>query len=81
MRTNIDIDEQLMREAQQVAGTSTKKETVEVALRMLIRMKAQERIRDIAGPVDLWPGYDYKALRESATFDWDTPGHERPDPR
>lgn len=81
MRTNIEIDDQLMREAQEVAGTPTKKETVEVALRMLIRMKAQERIRDIDGPVEFWPGYNYKVLRETPGFDWDAPEHERPDPR
>lgn len=33
MRTNIVIDEALMAEAREVAGTSTKRETVELALR------------------------------------------------
>jgi Arc/MetJ family transcription regulator len=36
MRTNIEIDDEIMREAQQLAGTSTKRETVDLALRELV---------------------------------------------
>ena len=81
MRTNIEIDDELMREAQEAAGTHTKKDTVEAALRYLIRMKAQERIRDIRGKAEFWPGFDYKALRETPHADWDHGDDERPDPR
>jgi Arc/MetJ family transcription regulator len=36
MRTNIEIDDVLMREAQKASGHATKKQTVEEALRLMI---------------------------------------------
>jgi Arc/MetJ family transcription regulator len=44
MRTNIDIDDQLMAEAQKASGHTTKKQTVDEALRLLIRMKRQQEV-------------------------------------
>jgi Arc/MetJ family transcription regulator len=45
MRTNIEIDDTLMAEAQKAAGLATKKDTVEQALRLMVRLKKQ---RDVA---------------------------------
>uniref|UniRef100_Q07NJ5 Type II toxin-antitoxin system VapB family antitoxin n=1 Tax=Rhodopseudomonas palustris (strain BisA53) TaxID=316055 RepID=Q07NJ5_RHOP5 len=45
MRTNIEIDDTLMAEAQKAAGQATKKDTVEQALRLMVRLKKQ---RDVA---------------------------------
>ena len=45
MRTNIDIDDTLMAEAQKASGQSTNKQTVEQALRLLIRLR-QQRSRE-----------------------------------
>jgi Arc/MetJ family transcription regulator len=42
MRTNIEIDDELMAEAQRASGHTTKKETVEQALRLLIRLRNQK---------------------------------------
>ncbi|MBW3603631.1 MAG: type II toxin-antitoxin system VapB family antitoxin [Actinobacteria bacterium] len=55
MRTNIDIDEQLLADAQAIAGTATKKATVEHALRELVRRKDRQRIRELHGSVE-WTG-------------------------
>jgi Arc/MetJ family transcription regulator len=44
MRTNIDIDDQLMAEAQKASGHTTKKQTVDEALRLMIRMKRQQEV-------------------------------------
>lgn len=55
MRTNIDIDDQLLAEAQAVAGMSTKKATVEHALRELVRRKDRQRVRELLGTVE-WTG-------------------------
>jgi Arc/MetJ family transcription regulator len=41
MRTNIDIDDALMAEAQKASGRNTKKQTVEEALRLLVRLRRQ----------------------------------------
>ena len=45
MRTNIDIDDSLMRRAMQVGGADTKKGTVETALRLLIQTRSQVGMR------------------------------------
>ena len=45
MRTNIEIDVTLMTEAQKAAGNATKKQTVEQALRLMIRLRQQQEVR------------------------------------
>jgi Arc/MetJ family transcription regulator len=44
MRTNIEIDDDLMKEAQKVSGQTTKKQTVEEALRLMIRLRRQHEV-------------------------------------
>ena len=44
MRTNIEIDDALMAEARKAAGQATKKQTVEQALRLLIRLRWQQEV-------------------------------------
>jgi Arc/MetJ family transcription regulator len=44
MRTNIEIDDALMAEAQKASGQSTKKQTVEEALRLMIRLRRQQEV-------------------------------------
>ena len=61
MRTNIDIDEKLMKAAMHATGMTTKKETVEAALRLAVRLKAQEGIRSLRGKI-AWDG-DLDAMR------------------
>jgi Arc/MetJ family transcription regulator len=43
MRTNIDIDARLMAEAQKATGT-TKKQTVEQALRLMVKLRPQQEV-------------------------------------
>jgi Arc/MetJ family transcription regulator len=63
MRTNIVIDNGLMRKAMKATGLSTKKAVVEERLRMLIKVKGQEGIRRLRGKVE-WEGV-LSAMRES----------------
>lgn len=44
MRTNIEIDDLLMAEAQKASGEPTKKQTVEQALRLMIKLKRQQEV-------------------------------------
>jgi Arc/MetJ family transcription regulator len=44
MRTNIDIDDVLMKEAQKASGHASKKQTVEAALRLIIRLRRQREV-------------------------------------
>jgi Arc/MetJ family transcription regulator len=41
MRTNIDIDDELLAAARKVSGQTTKKATVEEALRLLVKLRRQ----------------------------------------
>ena len=55
MRTNIDIDDALMAEAMEASGCRTKKAAVEAGLRLLVRIRRQERIRALRGRL-YWEG-------------------------
>ncbi len=55
MRTNIEIDDTLMAEAQEASGLPTKRAVVEEALRALIRLQAGRALRDLRGKVT-WTG-------------------------
>ena len=55
MRTNIDIDERLVKEAMRYSGVQTKKAAVEAGLRLIIRTYAQGAIRRLRGKVR-WEG-------------------------
>ena len=55
MRTNIDIDDQLMRQAMRSSGARTKKATVEAGLRLLVETHAQRTITRLRGKVQ-WQG-------------------------
>ena len=53
MRTNIEIDDRLMRAAMRSSGRRTKRATVDEALRLLVRIKAQTGIRQLRGRIRL----------------------------
>jgi Arc/MetJ family transcription regulator len=55
MRTNIEIDDRLMREAMRRSGASTKRAAVEAGLRLLAETHAQGSIRRLKGKV-VWEG-------------------------
>jgi Arc/MetJ family transcription regulator len=55
MRTNIEIDEQLMQAALDLSGLPTKRAVVEQALRLLIHVKKQTGMRSLKGKVS-WNG-------------------------
>ena len=60
MRTNIVIDDALMKEAQAALGVKTKREAVEIALQQVVQIKRQEGIRALRGIG--WEG-DLDAMR------------------
>jgi Arc/MetJ family transcription regulator len=55
MRTNIDIDDDLMRQAMRSSGARTKRAAVEEGLRLLIRTRDQRAVRRLRGKVT-WEG-------------------------
>ena len=61
MRTNIEIDDKLMRDALRATGLKTKRDAVEAGLQTLVRLNRQAKIRRLRGKVD-WQG-DLDAMR------------------
>ena len=61
MRTNIVIDDQLMKASMRATGLRTKREAVELGLRTLVRLSRQDEIRRYRGKLK-WQG-DLDAMR------------------
>jgi Arc/MetJ family transcription regulator len=55
MRTNIVIDDRLMRAAMKASGLPTKRAVVEAGLRLLVDVRAQTGIQRLRGKVT-WEG-------------------------
>lgn len=61
MRTNIVIDDKLMRQVLKLTGPRTKREAVELGLRTLIQLRQQEKIKGARGKLK-WDG-DLEVMR------------------
>jgi Arc/MetJ family transcription regulator len=64
MRTNIEIDDQLMSDVLKATGLKTKKDVVELGLKTLIRLNKQENIKKLRGKLQ-WSG-DLDEMRTSS---------------
>lgn len=65
MRTNIDIDDDLLAQAQLLTGLATKKETVRLALETLVQLRRQSDLRHLRGALH-WEG-DLSSMRHDAS--------------
>ncbi len=61
MRTNVVIDDKLMRDALRATGLKTKRDAVDLGLRTLLRLSKQAQIRRLRGELH-WHG-DLNAMR------------------
>jgi Arc/MetJ family transcription regulator len=61
VRTNIVIDDKLMRDTLRATGLKTKREAVELGLQTLLRLEKQAQIRGLRGKLD-WQG-DLNVMR------------------
>lgn len=66
MRTNIEIDDDLIKEAMRLTGIKTKKGVVEAALAQMVSLKKQERLKDLRGKLK-WEG-NLDEMREGRDF-------------
>jgi Arc/MetJ family transcription regulator len=55
MRTNIDIDDKLMRSAMKAGRYKTKREAVEAALKLLVERREQLKFKELFGKLK-WEG-------------------------
>jgi len=65
MKTNIEIDEELMEKAMAISGIKTKKEAIEEALRQWVYTLALQKVEDARGP-ELWQG-DLENMRTNSS--------------
>ena len=69
MRTNIELDDELVREAFKLTGVTTKRELVHLALEQLVRGLRQRNLAALAGQIRFRDGFDHKSLRDLTRAD------------
>lgn len=63
MRTNIVLDDEIVKTAFRYSKAKTKKELINEALRELITSRQRLDLRDLRGKIEFRSDYDYKKLR------------------
>ncbi|HSB52605.1 MAG TPA: type II toxin-antitoxin system VapB family antitoxin [Dissulfurispiraceae bacterium] len=63
MRTNVVLDEALLKKAFQCSKAKTKKELIHEALEELIASRQKLDLRDLKGKITFRKNYDYKKMR------------------
>lgn len=63
MATNIQLDEDLISEAQKLGNHASKRATVEDALREYVQRRKQMEVIQLFGQIDYDEAHDYKAAR------------------
>lgn len=66
MRTNIVLDDKLVKEAMRLANVRTMREAVDVALRRFVHSGRQRRLLELYGAGGMRGDYDYKRTRSTA---------------
>ncbi len=64
MRTNIVLDDELVRKAFKLCGAKTKKDLVHEALTELVAARQKRDLRELKGKIRFQRNYEYKALRK-----------------
>lgn len=65
MRTNIELDQNLVREAQRLSRIKTKRALVHQALLEFVSNRKRLDLRELEGSYLIDEDYDYKALRQT----------------
>lgn len=64
MRTNIVLDDELIKEAFAVSNARTKKDLIHEALREYVRLKKRKDLTELAGAISFHKNFDHKKLRK-----------------
>jgi Arc/MetJ family transcription regulator len=65
MRTNIVLDDKLVREAMRLARVKTMREAVNIALRRFVQSGRQKKLLELYGSGGVRKDYDYKQARSA----------------
>jgi Arc/MetJ family transcription regulator len=63
MRTNIVLDDSLVKQALKLSRVKTKKELVNQALKEFVENRKRLNLMDLVGKIEFAKNYNYKALR------------------
>jgi Arc/MetJ family transcription regulator len=63
VRTNIVLDDRLVKEVMKLAKARTMREAVDIALRRFVQSRKQKRLLDLYGTGGVKKDYDYKRAR------------------
>lgn len=69
MRTNIVLDDRLVKEAMRLSKTRTKREAIDHALRDFVSRNKQRDVLALLGETLIAPDYDVRAVRGRMTRD------------
>jgi Arc/MetJ family transcription regulator len=64
MRTNIDIDDALLKQAFKFSQAKTKKELIHQALKEFVENRRRRNLLELEGRIEFAEGYDHKSMRE-----------------
>ncbi|KAA0257651.1 type II toxin-antitoxin system VapB family antitoxin [Deferribacter autotrophicus] len=64
MRTNVVIDEELLKEAMKLTNAKTKKDVINLALKELVENLKRKNLADLKGKINFIEDYNYKLMRE-----------------
>ncbi len=70
MRTNIEIDDQLLRQVMKITGAPSKKGAVESALHLIVQLHHQRQALEKLWGIG-WEG-NLEKMRENEHLDWDS---------
>ncbi|WP_254563644.1 type II toxin-antitoxin system VapB family antitoxin [Oscillatoria sp. HE19RPO] len=65
MKTSIELNEELVKEALRLTNIQTEQELINFALAELIRNRKKRNLLELSGQIQFSTDYDYKALREN----------------
>ena len=65
MKTNIDLDEQLIQQGFAITGLRTKKELVNFALAELVKRNTQKDLLELAGEIEFVDGFSTNLVRQN----------------
>jgi Arc/MetJ family transcription regulator len=69
MRTNVELDDELVEEAFRMTGVRTKRALLQLALEELIRAKKKKNLMDLVGKISFADDFDYKVMRDVRNSD------------
>ncbi len=64
MRTNIELDGDLVREGMKLSSARTKRELVHLALKEFVETRRRLSLLELEGKIEFAEGYNHKRMRE-----------------